>query len=87
MKTEYDFSKGKRGAILSSNGKSRITIYLDNEILDAFKIKAEEEGTGYQTLINTVLKDFLKPKKKKILTESSLRRILKEEIPKISNAM
>nr|NCS21133.1 CopG family transcriptional regulator [Microcystis aeruginosa G11-06] len=29
MRKEYDFSKGKRGALISSKGKTRITIYLD----------------------------------------------------------
>jgi hypothetical protein len=36
MRQEYDFSHGKRGAIISSKGKTRITIYLDNEILEHF---------------------------------------------------
>lgn len=31
MKKEYDFSKGKRGAVIKSRGKTRITIHLDNE--------------------------------------------------------
>ena len=36
MKAEYDFSKGKRGALISSKGQTRITIYVDNEILEEF---------------------------------------------------
>jgi uncharacterized protein (DUF4415 family) len=37
MKKEYDFSKGKRGAVIPPPpGKTRITIRIDNEILDWF---------------------------------------------------
>lgn len=56
MRKEYDFSKGKRGALISSTGKTRITIYLDDEILAYFREQAETAGMGYQTLINEVLK-------------------------------
>ncbi len=38
MRNEYDFSQGKRGAIIPSTGKTRITIYLDDEILDSFRV-------------------------------------------------
>lgn len=59
MKAEYDFSKGKRGALIPSKGKTRITIYVDNEILEEFRSKAEEAGTGYQTIMNNALKEYL----------------------------
>ena len=83
MKDEYDFSKGKRGAIISSKGKTRITIYLDDAILEEFRSRAEEAGTGYQTLINEALKEYLGQSSEKIVTESMLRRILREEFPKM----
>ena len=83
MKDEYDFSKGKRGAIISSKGKTRITIYIDDAILEEFRARAEEAGTGYQTLINEALKEFLSQSSEKTVTESSLRRILQEEFPKM----
>ncbi len=56
MKKEYDFSKGKRGAVVSPKGKTRITIYLDDEVLDRFRLTAERSGKGYQTLINDALR-------------------------------
>ena len=59
MRPEYDFSKGKRGAIISSKGKTRITIYLDDDILANFREQAETKGIGYQTLINEVLKQYI----------------------------
>ena len=55
MKKEYDFSRGKRGAVLSTAGKTRITIYLDDVILEKFKAESERTGKGYQTLINDAL--------------------------------
>ena len=84
MKAEYDFSKGKRGAILPSKGKTRITIYIDDNILEEFRSRAEEVGTGYQTMINDALKEYLNQSSEKPVTESTLRRILQEEFPKIA---
>jgi uncharacterized protein (DUF4415 family) len=59
MRTEYDFCKGKRGAILPIKGKTRITIYIDNTVLDEFRVRAEQIGTGYQTMMNDALKAYL----------------------------
>ena len=84
MKDEYDFSKGKRGSIISNKGKSRITIYIDDSTLDEFRSRAEKSGTGYQTLINEALKNYLNKTVDQPVTESVLRRILKEELPDIS---
>ena len=84
MKAEYDFSTGKRGAILPSKGKTRITIYIDDTILEEFRARAEEAGMGYQTMINEALKEYLSQSSEKPVTESALRRILHEEFPKIA---
>jgi len=83
MKKEYDFSKARRGAPLSVKGKSRITMYLDNEILDAFRALAEQSGRGYQTLINEVLGDYL-TRSARPVDARTLRRILREELKKVS---
>jgi uncharacterized protein (DUF4415 family) len=82
MKAEYDFSKGKRGALLPSKGKTRITIYIDDNILEEFRSRAEEAGTGYQTMINEALREYLSESSEKPVTEATLRRILQEEFPK-----
>ena len=37
--------------------KSRITIYLDADIVEHFKAQAENSNTGYQTLINQTLRE------------------------------
>ncbi|MGH7879998.1 MAG: BrnA antitoxin family protein, partial [Candidatus Binataceae bacterium] len=51
MKREYDFSKGKRGAVVAAEpGKTKITIRVDNEILEHFRRQVHELGGGnYQT--------------------------------------
>ena len=59
MRDEYDFSKGKRGAIMPTKGKTRITIYIDDDILAAFRARAEQVGSEYQTLMNEALKASL----------------------------
>ncbi len=82
MQAEYDFSEGRRGAVLSSKGKTRITIYIDDAVLEEFRARAEEAGTGYQTMINDALKEYLNKSIEPPLTESILRRVLQEEMPK-----
>ncbi|HET6565297.1 MAG TPA: BrnA antitoxin family protein [Xanthomonadales bacterium] len=85
MRKDYDFSKAKRAkdvphlARLQSEavGKTRITIMLDNAVLEAFRTRAEQTGSGYQTLINTALRDYLQDGQ---VTEETLRRVLREEL-------
>ena len=60
MRQEYDFSQGKRGPILPANGKTRVTMYLDNDVIEVFRTKGDELGRGYQTLINDSLKECIK---------------------------
>ncbi len=84
MKDQYDFSKGKRGRVLrpepEPEGKTRITIRLDRDIVDRFYRMAEEAGgaTGYQTLINAALREYLEGKVPRF--EDALRRIIREEL-------
>ena len=85
MRNEYDFSKAKRAKDLphlaklqaEARGKTRITIMLDNYVIEAFRKLAEQEGIGYQTLINRRLRESLESKP---LDEESLRRVLREEL-------
>ena len=55
MKQSYDFSQGKRGRITApepeAHGKTRITIRLDEDLVDHFlKVSGASGGaTGYQT--------------------------------------
>ena len=79
MKDEYDFSSGVRGAVVDSTGKTRITIFLDDDILAAFRERATQSGKGYQTLINETLRTSLSPESAP-LTAETLRKILHEEL-------
>lgn len=79
MKAEYDFSKAKRGAVIEPAGKTRITIYIDDEVLAAFRARAEAEGRGYQTLINKALKISVQAGDAP-LTLDTLRKVLREEL-------
>jgi len=81
VKKEYDFSKGKRGAVLPSEGKTRITIYLDDIVIERFKALSEKTGKGYQTLLNEALRTHLGVDEAP-LTATALRRILREELSK-----
>ena len=80
MRDEYDFSKGKQGAVIASPGKTRITIMLDDDVIEAFRSRADEGGTGYQTLINAALREAISGAKAKPLTVATLRRVLREEL-------
>ncbi len=84
MKRQYDFSKGKRGRVLpvdlEQRGKTRITIRLDEDVVDHFLRAAEQSGgaIGYQTLINDALRQHMDGKAPNL--EDTLRRIVREEI-------
>ena len=83
MRKEYDFSRGKRGAVLPSTGKTRITIMLDDDVLAHFRARAEAQGTGYQTMINAALRTAtLKAASADAepLTVARLREVLREEL-------
>lgn len=80
MRAEYDFSKGKRGAVVSQKGKTRISIHIDNSVLDAFRARAEKAGTGYQTMMNEALRQYVGAADRPV-TENRLRQILREEMP------
>ena len=79
MKKEYDFRKGKRGSVIPQRGKTRITVYGDNDVLEDLRKRADAAGRGYQTLMNELLRQHL-GKMKRPLDEESLRRILREEL-------
>jgi hypothetical protein len=85
MRTEYDFSKGKRGAAMPQKGKTRISIFIDNVVLDAFRARAEKAGTGYQTMMNEALRQYLSEAEQPV-TETILRNVLRQEIPEYFRA-
>ena len=80
MRKEYDFSKGKRGAVTPPpQGKTRITIRLDNDLLTWFRRQVEQAGGGnYQTFINDALRQHIARVRDPL--EQTLRRVIREEI-------
>ena len=84
MKDTYDFSKGRRGSVVAEPplepGKVRITIRLDEDLVDYFGAVADRSGgkVGYQTLINSALREYVEGKTPK--WEETLRRVIREEM-------
>jgi uncharacterized protein (DUF4415 family) len=79
MKKVYDFSKGKRGAVVPTSGKTRITIYVDDAVIKRFKAESEKTGKGYQTLINEALKSYVGISEQPV-TQELVRKIVREEL-------
>jgi uncharacterized protein (DUF4415 family) len=86
MRKEYDFKGAKRAKDVphlaklqteATKGKTRITIFLDDDVLAAFRARAEAEGQGYQTLINAALRGAMQPENAPV-TLDALRRVLRE---------
>jgi len=82
MKGEYDFSKGRRGQVVPTKGKTRITIYIDDQIVAAFKAESARTGVGYQTLINEALGQHLGTNERPITAEQ-VRRIVRDELAQV----
>ena len=85
METEYDFSQGQRGAIDPViPGKARITIRLDNEVLEWFREQVHAAGGGnYQTLINDALNQHIQQQSEPL--EETFRRVLREELDRVKD--
>ena len=79
MKKEFDFRSARRGAAVPRRGKTRITIYLDDVVIEAFRAESERTGKGYQTLINEALRERI-DSRSKALTPEVVRKILREEL-------
>ena len=83
MRKEYDFSNAKQGAVIPSSGKTRITIMLDDDIIEFFRSQADSAGSGYQTLINAELRAAIARaagNDGEPLTVAKLREVLRQEL-------
>lgn len=80
MRIEYDFGKAKRGAVVPvPQGKTRITIRLDEDVVEWFKERVHAAGGGnYQTLINQALREYVEQRREPL--EETLRRVIREEL-------
>jgi len=84
MLREYDFSKGKRGPVIPHKGKTRITMFVDTDILEWFRDEAEREGQGYQTAINQALHNYIKQPKRSI--QDIVREAVRKELKVLKKA-
>jgi hypothetical protein len=82
MKDEDDCRHGTRGAVIPQHGKTRSTLYIDDEVLEAFRQRAEQQGAGYQTMMNQALREYLALSPPR-LDEATLRRVLREELHEV----
>jgi uncharacterized protein (DUF4415 family) len=84
MKKSYDFTRGRRGAVVASSGnKVRITIRLDRDLVAWFKRQVEAQGGGnYQTMLNEALRVYTERKDQPL--EKLLRKVVREELKKAS---
>lgn len=80
--SEYDFREGKRGPVIEAPpGKTRITIRLDEDILEWFREQADAAGgASYQTLINQALREYIAERTEPL--EEKIRRVVREEVAK-----
>jgi uncharacterized protein (DUF4415 family) len=86
MRKEYDFSQAMKVKdvphlvkLQSENaGKTRITTYLDSDLVEWLKIRSKAEHKGYQTILNELLRQSVTPVK--IIDEETLRKVIREEL-------
>ena len=78
MQDEYNFTGGTRGALDPLPvGKTRITIRLDDDVIDWFREQADHKGGGnYQTAMNQALRAYIEQHS----LEELLRRVVREEL-------
>ena len=84
MKRRYDFSKAQRGRVVPPiPGKTRITIRLDNDVIEHFQSSVEHAGGGnYQTLINGALREYIRSSS----LETVVRRAVRQEVEAMKEA-
>ena len=83
MKREYDFRKARRGPVVASTpGKTRITIRLDNDVIEHFLRIVDHAGGGnYQTLINDALREYIQGAR----LETVVRQAVRQEVRAVRN--
>jgi uncharacterized protein (DUF4415 family) len=81
MRKTYDFSKARRGPVIKSGrGKTRITIRIDDDVLEWFRKQVHAAGGGsYQAMMNQALRDHMEQAVEPL--EATLRRVLREVLP------
>jgi uncharacterized protein (DUF4415 family) len=84
MKRQYDFSKARRRPVVPTPGKTRVTIRLDNDIIEHFQNTVDRAGGGnYQTLINDALQEYIRGTR----LETVVRRAVRDEVKAVKGAL
>jgi uncharacterized protein (DUF4415 family) len=85
MKRQYDFSKARRGPMVPPTpGKTRITIRLDNDVIEHFQAIVDRAGGGnYQTLINDALREYIRGSR----LEKLVRQAVRKEVEAMKDAL
>jgi uncharacterized protein (DUF4415 family) len=85
MKRQYDFSNARRGPVVPPTpGKTRITIRLDNDVIEHFQATVDRAGGGsYQTLINDALREYVRGTR----LETVVRQAVREEVKAAREAL
>ena len=85
MKREYDFSKARRGPVVPpAPGKTRITIRLDNDVIEHFQNNVDRAGGGnYQSMINAALREYIQGAR----VEAVVRRAVRKEVEAVRDAL
>jgi hypothetical protein len=85
--SEHDFRGGKRGPVIEvPPGKTRITIRLDEDVLEWFREQADAAGgASYQTLINQALRGYIVERSEPL--EDKIRRMVREEVAKYGETL
>jgi len=80
---DIDFTNAKRGPVISPEiGKTKISIRLDNRVLEYFRAIVENAGGGnYQTLINDALMEYIQQQS----MLKAVRQVVREEIKPITS--
>jgi Arc/MetJ family transcription regulator len=80
MKKQYDFSGAVRGPVLTPPpGKTRITIRIDDDILQWFRNQVHAAGGGnYQSQMNSALREFIQRQKPGL--QDALRAVIRQEL-------
>lgn len=86
MRKEYDFSQAKRAKDVphlarlqakAQPNKTRVTMWIDEDVIATFRARAEATGTGYQTEMNRALRQHAEGTP---LTAENLKRAVEEAV-------
>lgn len=75
---DIDFKGAKRGAVIAPEpGKTKISIRIDNAVLEHFRAQVERAGAGnYQTLMNDALLAYIQQRN----VVDAVRQVVREEL-------